>query len=115
MALRKGLPSALNTPLAMSGNLPACKYWQEAATTGGAALNRKKTTGQKESQPSYPPDHLPPILKGPSTGEGDYKEKSLILSRVGNESVCVPGTCLYWILSSWAAPEQVSPTQLLKF
>lgn len=45
VALGKGLPYALNTPLTMSEKYSCLQYWQEAAVTGGAALNRKKTTG----------------------------------------------------------------------
>ena len=62
-------------PLTMSEKYSCLQYWQEATVTGGAALNRKKTTGWKESQPFYPSDYLPSCPQRPSTGKADYKEK----------------------------------------
>ena len=45
MALGKGLPYGVNTPPYNVREYSCLQYWQEAAVTGGAALNRKKTTG----------------------------------------------------------------------
>lgn len=96
----------------MSENLPACKYWQEAGMTGGAALNRKETVGQKESC-YLPTGRLPasPSLKAEfwqRRGQG----KSPLPRNVGNKSVVFQEQISDWFSRTGAHKNQVFQNQL---
>lgn len=94
----------------MSENLPACKYWHTAAVTGGAALNRQRTTGLNASRhlptPRLPASHPQRV----SAGQGGRKDTPIPPGppSPAGRVLCVVGTPL----RSWAAPAQVSPSSV---
>lgn len=108
--LGKGPPICSDHPPPMSENLPACKYWHDAAATGGAALNRKETAGRKESHNL--PTHQTTCLRSPKAKRWQrrlIRKTSDLGAGWEMNQLRVPGTNLYLILRGWGAPQQVSP------